>query len=348
VTGRGSLARRLALPLALACTVALAAGASSGSTNRAQGDDARPPFNDWLNGVRAEALERGVSPGTLDAAFAGLEPVEQVEQRDRNQAEFVLSFDRYARRWLNASFVRTGRRHKQAHAPLLARVGKRYGVSPAVLLALWGVESNYGRFSGVRPVIATLATLAYDPRRAAFFRGELLDALTIVERGDIELARLRGSWAGAMGQPQFMPSSYLKYAQDFDGDGRRDIWATSSDVFASMANYLAEHGWQKGGPWGREVVVPEAAEARVAEVPLRQQGCRAVRDMSEPRPMREWQKLGVRLLRGNALPARAPEASLVRAGRRTFLVHHNYEVLLTYNCAHHYALGVSLLSERLR
>ena len=348
MTARRSLARRLALPVVLACAAAAAAGASPGATRRAQGDDTRPPFGDWLNGVRAEALERGVRPVTLDAAFAGLEPVEQVEQRDRNQAEFVLSFDRYARRWLNASFVRLGRRQKASHAALLAKVGKRYGVSPTVLLALWGVESNYGRFAGVRPVIATLATLAYDQRRAAFFRGELLDALTIVDRGDIELPQLRGSWAGAMGQPQFMPSSYLKYAQDFDGDGRRDIWATPGDVFASMANYLAEHGWQKGGPWGREVVVPAAAEGRVAEVPLRTQGCRAVRDMSEPRPMREWQRLGVRQPRGKALPARAPDASLVRAGSRAFLVHHNYEVLLTYNCAHHYALGVSLLSERLR
>ena len=284
--------------IVLAAVLAATALAGDGATGRAQGDDARPPFTDWLAGVRAEALQRGVRAETLDAALGGLEPVEQVEQRDRNQAEFVLSFDQYAKRWLNPRFVRLGRQKKKANARVLARVSRRYGVAQPVLLALWGVESNYGRFAGVRPVIATLATLAYDQRRAAFFRGELLDALAIVDRGDIELPRLRGSWAGAMGQPQFMPSSYLKYAQDFDGDGRRDIWGTTGDVFASMANYLVEHGWQKGGAWGREVVVPAAADARVAEVPLRAEGCRAERDMSEPRPLRQWQKLGVRLPRG--------------------------------------------------
>jgi membrane-bound lytic murein transglycosylase B len=308
----------------------------------------RPAFPDWLAGVRAEALGRGIRAETLDAAFADVTPVEQVQQRDRSQAEFVLTFDQYAKRWLNAKFVRLGRTKKKDHVALLKKVGAQYGVAPHVLLALWGVESNYGRFSGVRPVIATLATLAYDTRRGAFFRGELLDALSIVDRGDIELSRLRGSWAGAMGQPQFMPSSYLKYAEDFDADGRRDIWSTPADVFASMANYLTQHGWQRGAPWGREVVLSTKAAAQVTSVPFRAAGCRAERDTSEPRTMREWQRLGVRLPRGKALPARAPDASLVRVGTRAFLVHRNYEVLLQYNCAHHYALGVGLLADRLR
>jgi membrane-bound lytic murein transglycosylase B len=301
-----------------------------------------------LAGLRAEALQRGIRAETLDVALAGLEPVEQVQQRDRSQAEFVLSFDRYAKRWLTKGFVRLGRERKAVHGDLLKKVDAKYGVAPHVALALWGVESNYGRFSGVRPVIATLATLAYDTRRGAFFRGELLDALAILDRGDIDLPRLRGSWAGAMGQPQFMPSSYLEYAEDFDGDGKRDIWSTTADVFASMANYLSRRGWQRGEPWGREVLVSAKAEVSVAGVPTRSVGCRAERDMSEPRSMREWQTLGVRLPRGKKLPTGAPEASLVRAGTRAFLVHRNYEVLLQYNCAHHYALGVSLLSDRLR
>jgi membrane-bound lytic murein transglycosylase B len=330
-------------------TAARVAGAGTVAGAKAQDPEAaRPPFAEWLAGVRAEAAERGIRAETLEAALADLAPVEQVQQRDRSQAEFVLSFDAYVKRWLSRSFVRAGREKKRLHAALLAKVGTRYGVPPHVLVALWGVESNYGRFSGVRPVIATLATLAYDPRRAAFFRAELLDALSIVDRGDIELARMRGSWAGAMGQPQFMPSSYLKYAQDFDGDGRRDIWGTPADVLASMANYLSQRGWQQGRLWGREVVIRPTAELGVASVPIRETGCRAERDMSEARPMREWQRLGVRLPRGKALPGRAPDASLVRVGARAFLVHRNYEVLLQYNCAHHYALGVSLLSERLR
>ena len=325
------------------------AGGAAAAQAQASPEAPRLPFGEWLAGVRADALAKGIRAETVDGAFRDLAaPVEQVQQRDRSQAEFVLSFDAYSKRWLSRTFLRIGREKKKAQGALLKAVGQKYGVAPHVLLALWGVESNFGRFSGVRPVIATLATLAYDPRRSAFFRGELLDALVILDRGDIDLPRLKGSWAGAMGQPQFMPSSYLKYAQDYDGDGRRDIWTSPADVFASMANYLSERGWERDATWGREVVVGHTAEVNVASVPIRAAGCRAERDMSEPRPMREWQRLGVRLPKGKGLPVRSPDASLVRVGKRSFLVHRNYEVLLQYNCAHHYALGVGLLSDKLR
>ncbi len=343
-------ARIATAALALALAYAVLPAPRPGLAAPAE-DLQQPPFAEWLAGLRAEALARGLNAAIVDQALAGVTPLEIVTERDRTQAEFTVGLDAYLSRWLAPGFVRLGRQRAAPHRRLLAQISRRYGVPAAVVAAVWGVESNYGRFQGVRPVISALVTLAYDPRRAAFFRGELLDALGILDRGDIDLPRLRGSWAGAMGQTQFMPSSYLQYAVDFDGDGRRDIWNTPADVFASIANYLAGHGWTDGERWGREVTLPSDAAGRDAAadaVPLRAEGCRAAREMSEPRPLSEWRRRGARSRDGGALPAQGPAASLVRVGGRTFLVYGNYEALLAYNCAHHYALGVALLSERLR
>ena len=165
-----------------------------------------------------------------------------VLERDRAQAEIVLPLEAYLRRRLTARFITAGREAYSRHKTLLESIGKAYGVSPSIIAAIWGVESNYGRFTGVRPTIAALATLAWDPRRSTFFRGELFDALEILNNGDIDLEHMKGSWAGAMGQVQFMPSSYQQYAEDYDGDGRRDIWSTPADVIASIANYLSARG----------------------------------------------------------------------------------------------------------
>jgi membrane-bound lytic murein transglycosylase B len=213
---------------------------------------------------------------------------------------------------------------------------------------VWGLESNFGKFAGVRPTIPALVTLAYDPRRGAMFRSELFSALRIVDRGDIELEKLKGSWAGALGQPQFMPSSYLQYAQDFDADGRRDIWSSQADVFASIAFFLREHGWMPGQAWGREVRVTPIVQKAILAIPRRDTGCRARRLMTGARPVREWRKLGLLTREGKPLPAIDKAASLVEAGKRTFLLYDNYEALLGYNCAHSYALSVGLLADRLR
>jgi membrane-bound lytic murein transglycosylase B len=234
------------------------------------------------------------------------------------------------------------------HRELLETIAQRYEITPATLVAIWGAESNFGRFSGVRPTVPALATLAYDPRRSALFRRELFSALEILDRGHIDLADMRGSWAGAMGQPQFMPSSYLQYAQDFDGDGRRDIWESPGDIFASIANYLKGHGWSGGRRWGREVKVTKAVAARIAsDVAPRNGSCSARRNMTVALPLDEWQKLGVRLPGGGALPTADQQASLVSGTTRHFLVYDNYDVLLAYNCAHAYALSVALLSDSL-
>jgi membrane-bound lytic murein transglycosylase B len=308
---------------------------------------ARPSFSEWLAGVRAEALARGLRPEIVDAALAGVEePQPIILERDRAQAETVFSLEHYIARRLTSKLIMSGREAFARHRDLLEEIGDTYGVPPRIIAAIWGIESNYGRFSGVRPTVPALATLAWDPRRATFFRGELFDALEILNRGDIDLAHLRGSWAGAMGQVQFMPSSYLKYAEDFDGDGRRDIWSTPGDVFASIANYLKGRGWTADQGWGREVkVTPDVARGIRGDVAPRSGSCQATRNMTVALPNARWAELGVRLLNGKALPATDVPASLVAGSTRHFLVNPNYDAILEYNCSHSYAITVALLGD---
>ncbi len=310
--------------------------------------DTRPSFAEWLDGVRVEALARGIREDVVESALANIEePMPVVIERDRAQSEQTLPLERYLDGHLAPKIVKAGRERYGPQKTLIDQVAADYGVPASIIVGVWGMESNFGRFTGVRPTIAALATLAWDPRRSAFFRSELFKALEILNDGDVELARMRGSWAGAMGQPQFLPSSYLEYAQDFDGDGRRDIWGTPADVFASIANYLVGHDWTTGQPWQREVRVPARAASRIAAtVPRRNGTCVATRDMTAPLPAKEWEKLGVRRPGGGPLPASLPNASLVSGAKRHFLVFHNYDALLAYNCAHAYALSVALLGDR--
>jgi peptidoglycan lytic transglycosylase B len=309
----------------------------------------RPSFSAFLDGIREEARTRGIREEVIEAALSGIdEPLPVVIERDRAQAEIVLPLETYIDRLLTGRLIRTGRDELAASRDLLAKVSDRYGVPPTILVAVWGVESNFGRFSGVRPTVAALATLAWDPRRSAFFRGELFDALEILNRGDIDLPNLRGSWAGAMGQTQFMPSSYLQFAQDFDGDGRRDIWTSPPDIFASIANYLQAHGWKRDQPWGLEVKLSRDAQRRITQtVPRRGGTCMATRDMTAPAPVAAWSELGVRTMRGKALSKALPESSLVSGASRHFLVAANYDALLAYNCAHSYAISVALLADQI-
>jgi len=315
-----------------------------------QPEASRPSFSEWLAGVRADALDRGIRPDIVEQALATVEePEPTVIQRDRAQAETVLPLERYVARQLRPIVIRTAREMYARHHKVLTEVGARYGVSPRIIVGIWGLESNFGKFSGVRPTIGALATLAWDPRRSAFFRGELLNAMEILDRGDIDVSSMRGSWAGAMGQPQFMPSSYLKWAEDFDEDGRTDIWSSPSDVFASIANYMKAHGWKTGETWGREVTISRAGAKLIAnDVERRNGSCAARRNMTVALTMARWQALGVRLTNGAALPKTDFTASLVSGSSRHFLVYDNYDALLEYNCAHSYAIAVALLSDRIQ
>ena len=311
--------------------------------------DDPPPFEAWLAELIDEARGRGYSDELVGAALADLTPIERVIQSDRSQAEVKLTFERYYRARVTPRVVARGREMASRHRTLLRRIERDYGVQGRFLLAVWGFESRFGANSGRTPVFQALATLAWEPRRSSFFRAQLFDALTMVRAGYIDVATMRGSWAGAMGQPQFMPSSYLEFAVDYDGDGRRDIWTSTPDVLASIANYLKAAGWNGEWTWGREVRIPPRARGRIAKsVPARTASCFARRDMSQWRPLARWQELGVRRADGGALPSAGIDAALVTAGGRRFLTYRNYDALLSYNCAHHYALGVAMLADRLR
>jgi len=308
-----------------------------------------PPFDRWLEELIAEARGRDFGESLIQEALVGLEPLPRVIQNDRSQAELVVGFDRYYRLRVTPRIVNRGRALAREYRTLFDRIEEQYGVPRRFLIAIWGIETRYGGNTGNTPIFQALATLAWEPRRAEFFRNELFSALTMVSEGHIDTRSMTGSWAGAMGQPQFMPSSYLKWAQDFDGDGRTDIWRSVPDTMASIANYLKDWGWDDRWTWGREVRVTPAARARIEqEVGNRTEGCFAMRNMTERVPLDEWQAIGVRRAGGAALPAADVEAGLVTTDERTFLVYGNYDAILRYNCAHYYALTVALLADQIR
>jgi membrane-bound lytic murein transglycosylase B len=307
------------------------------------------PFTAWLDDLIQEARERGYSDALVAEALEGVEPLPRVIQADRSQAELTPGFARYLSTRITPAMIRRGRELASTHGRVLARIEDRFDVQRRFLLSIWGLETRYGRVTGNTPVFRALATLAWEPRRAEYFRGELFNALTMVQRGHIEARSMTGSWAGAMGQTQFMPSSYLEHAVDFDGDGRRDIWKSTPDALASIASYLKGHGWNDEETWGREVRIPRPVLARIKDtIPNRPEGCYAIRNMTERRPLDEWRKLGVLRADGGPLPRADIDAGLVDVGERTFLVYPNYDAILGYNCAHYYALTVALLADRLR
>jgi membrane-bound lytic murein transglycosylase B len=310
--------------------------------------DAPKSFDEWLQDLRTEARSKGFSDGLIDETLTGLSPLERVIQSDRSQAELNPGFSRYANARITKSMVRRGKDMMAEHKALLHRAEQEFGVPARVLVAFWGMESRFGRIQGRTPVFQALATLAWEPRRATYFRSELFDAMTMVQRGHIDAGTMTGSWAGAMGQTQFMPSSYLRFAVDFDGDERRDIWKSTPDTLASMANYLKGFGWKSDETWGREVKVNTDAARAIATIPKRTEGCYAQRNMTERRPLAQWQKLGVRRVDGGPLPKADVQAGLVDVGERKFLVYPNYDVIIAYNCAHYYALTVGLLADRLK
>jgi len=294
-------------------------------------------FSRWLEGVRNDALAAGISAETLDRAFSGLQPRSEVLTADRGQPEFKRSLEEYLARMIDAQRIKEGRELLKKHRRLFGRLAVRYKVPARILVALWGVETSYGRHQGNLPVIQSLATLAFDDRRGDYFRRELLEALHILDEGLIPADQLNGSWAGAMGQLQFMPSTFRRYAVDLSGDGRCDIFANESDVLASAANYLVGSGWATDQTWGREVRLPKSFDQRLL-------------GLEQLKLLRDWQKLGVRQIDGKQLPRVAMQGSLVQPdgpGGRTFLVYQNYRVLRTWNKSHNFAIAVGILADRM-
>lgn len=295
-------------------------------------------FEAWLAAFRPRAMAAGITPATLDAAFAGIGFDTSVVEKDRNQNEFTKPIWLYLDTAVSSDRIANGKAALAANAALLDRIEAAYGVEKEVVVAIWGLETAYGTYRGKTSTIGSLATLAYDTRRSAFFEAELIQALKILQNGDTTPAAMIGSWAGAMGHTQFMPSSWATYAVDFNGDGRRDIWSDDpTDALASTANYLKHWGWTTGQPWGYEILLPPGFD-------YTQSGDRVVK------PVSDWQAMGVRRPNGSELVADGTASVLLPAGAggAAFLIFPNFRVIERYNPADAYVIAVGHLSDRIR
>ena len=292
-------------------------------------------FTRWINGFRARALRQGIRASVFDAAFRNVRYDPEVIAKDRNQSEFTKTIGDYLASAASQKRVRNGKAALRKHRRLLDGIEARYGVDRDIVVAVWGLESAYGEFRGDKPLIGSLATLAYDGRRGRFFEKQLIAALKILQNGDVRPSDMTGSWAGAMGHTQFIPTSYQALAVDFSGDGKRDIWSDNpADALASTANYLARSGWRSGQPWGVEVLLPRGFDyARVG---------------GKMMPS-DWARLGVRDVQGRPVRDYGTARLFLPAGARgaAFLVFRNFDVIKRYNNADAYALGVGHLSDRI-
>ncbi|PSW18737.1 lytic murein transglycosylase [Photobacterium sanctipauli] len=318
----------------ISALVALGLGFSSVALSADEG------FDKYVEGLKVEAREKGISEAIINSAFDGITFTERAVKADKNQPERKLTLDEYIPRAVPDWKVKQANDLYQKHKPALERIGKQYGVQPRFIVALWGVESNFGRLMGNYNVIEALSTLAYEGRREAFFRTQVMAALEILDAKHISPEDMKGSWAGAMGQPQFMPTSFLSYAVDGNNDGKIDIWQTEADVFASAANYLKQANWNDDYTWGRQVNIPGNIDRNLLGV-----------DKEKARKLSDWQRLGVRRLNGQALPEVDINAWLIQPDDnkgRAYLVYGNYQSLLLWNRSHYFALAVSHLADQIR
>lgn len=333
------LSRLLSRPAtATVAAFALVACATGPTTGPAGARSGKPTFQEWVRDFKVSAQRDGIRRQVLDRAFRGVTYNKRVIELDNFQPEFVKPIGTYVSARTTPATVARGRQLLRQHARIFRRVQAKYGVDPAYIVAIWRLESGYGANFGNFDVIRSLATLAYDGRRKGFWRGELIAALRILQSGEVPRRRLVGSWAGAMGHTQFIPSTYLRRAVDGDGDGKRDLWRSLPDVFASTANYLAKAGWKAGLPFGYEVVLPRNFPYELADGKTRM----AARDWAA--------KHGVKPAAGTLRHGEEEAAIVLPSGYRgpAFLVFANYRSILRYNNAAAYALTVGILAERLK
>lgn len=324
-------------PAALASADTLRPQALPDSVQAAPVWSAQGQFDGWLTGFRARAQAQGIAPRVLATALSDVAYLPDVIAKDRNQAEFTRQIWDYLDFAVSPIRVENGQKALRQHARILRQIEARYGVDRHIVAAVWGMESTYGTRKGDIPVMSALATLAYDGRRGKFFESQLIAALQILQAGDIPADRMLGSWAGAMGHTQFIPTSYLAYAVDFTGDGRRDIWGDDpTDALASTAAYLARHGWTRGQPWGVEVRLPKGFDTRQAKRDIR-------------RAPSDWAALGVTDMQGNRVPNHGRASILLSAGATgpAFMIFDNFRVIERYNAADAYVIGVGHLADRL-
>nr|WP_275658847.1 lytic murein transglycosylase [Vibrio brasiliensis] len=298
-------------------------------------------FEEYVEGLKDEARQNGISELVIEQAFDNVTHKPRAVKADKNQPEKKLTLDEYIPRAVPDWKVKQAKSLYQKHYADLKEIGDAYGVQPRFIVALWGVESNFGKFTGNYRVIDALSTMAYDGRREDFFRKETMAALQILEQGHIAVEDFKGSWAGAMGQCQFMPSSFLAFAADGSGDGKKDIWNSEADVFASAANYLSQSGWDDSYTWGRQVKLPQGFDTSI-------QG----RSEEKGKYLQEWNKLGVTRYDGRPLSQLDQDikAWLIApddANGRVYLVYNNYNVLMKWNRSYYFALAVSHLADRI-
>ncbi|WP_431222252.1 lytic murein transglycosylase [Serratia sp. L9] len=323
--------------------VAAPAPASASATSAKQSvtlaQTGRDPaeFPSYVEKLKSQAVAQGISQAIVDSAFANVHFVDRVITADRNQLEKKITLDDYLNRVLPAWKIQRGREMRQQYQPQLARATARSGVPEQYIVALWGMESSFGKIQGKEDIVSALATLAFEGRREAFFTRQLMAALEIIEQGHIDTANLKGSWAGAMGQCQFMPTSFLTYAADGDGDGKIDIWNNLDDVFASTANYLATEGWKPGVSWGREVKLPAGFRAE-----------RLGLEDAQAQSVNEWAGQGVVLPDGSPLPASVLRSWMIAPDDmqgRAFLVYDNFRTLMHWNRSYYFAISVGMMAD---
>ena len=312
----------------------------------------KPTFEQYIEQLKQEALTKGFSQALLDSSFANVTFHKRAVKADRNQPETVETLDTYLPKRVPNWKIKKARALYKKHKPMLTEIGNKYGVQPRFIVSLWGLETNFGKYMGNFNVVSALSTLAYEGRREVFFKKQLWAALTILDQGHITIEDMKGSWAGAMGQNQFMPTSFLSYAVDGDGDGKIDIWGNQADVFSSMANYLKTEGWNDDLTWGRQVKLPQAFDNALA-IP-KNTGSRKnwLKAWSKTeKSLQEWQQLGVRRADGTDLPKVDIKAALVfpdDANGRAYLAYNNYKSLMHWNLSYYFVSSVGHLSDRIK
>nr|WP_217704602.1 lytic murein transglycosylase [Pseudoalteromonas sp. McH1-7] len=308
-------------------------------------------FDEYLNNLKQEAIDKGYSQQLVDDAFATATFKEKVIKADKTQPEIVETLETYLPKRVPEWKIQRARKLYKEHQSTLEKVAKEYGVQARFIVALWGLESNFGRIQGGYPVISALVTLAFDGRREALYKRQLWAALDILKDGHIDLNNFKGSWAGAMGQTQFMPTSFTSYAVDYNQDGRKDIWTTQEDAFASIANYLKSVGWNDNLTWGRQVKLPEGFDTSY----ILKRGTKSHKEWlgewrKSERSLQEWQALGLRRMDGSDLPNVNISAALVMpddANGRMYLAYDNYKALMNWNRSYYFATSVGFLSDRI-
>ena len=302
---------------------------------------AKESVDSWLQQLRLEALNKGIRADTFNTAFKDFKPIARIIELDRRQPEFTLTFPQYLNKVIPSSRVKRGKKKYLENKILMDKIAKEYGIQPRFIMAFWGVETSFGKHFGGFSVVHSLATLAFDGRRSKYFRGELFRALRILNQGHISHDQMKGSWAGAMGNFQFMPSSFENFAIDYDGDGKRDIWTNKGDAFASAANYLAKSGWKINQTWGRAVKLPKNFDPTLVTRKVK-------------KSISEWQKNGVRRINGLNLPKQNLLASIVIAKNKkkekrgqSYMVYNNYNVILKWNRSTFFAIAVGLLADQI-